>query len=84
MTPEQRSMAARVASYTRWAMCDDRTNATAPARRGFDDRWTKQVDPDGTLPHEERVKRAEALRKAHFVRMALLSSQARARKRRTS
>lgn len=77
-------MAARVASYTRWAYCDDRTAATAPARRGFDDRWTRQVDPGGVLPHDERMKRAEALRKAHFVRMALLSSQARARKRGTS
>jgi hypothetical protein len=74
-------MAARIASYTRWANCDDRTTALAPARRAFEDRWMKQVDPDGVLPHDERVKRADALRKAHFLRMALLSSKARARKR---
>lgn len=51
-------MAARVTSHTRWAYCDDRTAATAPVRRGFDDRWTRQVDPGGVLPHDERMKRA--------------------------
>lgn len=81
MTPEQRSMSARIANYTRWANTDDKTAATAPARKAFEDRFLREADPDGVLPHEERLAKAALLRKAHFTRMALKSSQARARKR---
>jgi hypothetical protein len=46
-------------------------------------RFEREVDPDGTLPPAERAKRAESARKAHFARMALLSAQARAKRKKS-
>jgi hypothetical protein len=43
--------------------------------------FERQVDPNGELPEAERLKRAEAAKKAHFSRMALKSAKARRRKR---
>ena len=81
MTPEQRVMRARIAAHTRWANTDDRSAATEPARRAFADRWERLVDPDGVLDPDERARRAEHAKRAHFQRMALRSAQSRARKR---
>ncbi len=75
--PESRSLVGRIAANTRWSSCTDRTAATAPARRAFDQRFELQVDPDGTLPPAERAFRAEHARKAHFARLALKSAQSR-------
>jgi hypothetical protein len=44
------------------------------------DKFEKQVDPEGTLPPQERAKRAENARKAYFARLALKSAQARRRR----
>lgn len=76
------SLRARIASYSRWAMTSDRTAATAAARSSFESRFLKMVDPEGKLPLEERAKRAECARKAHFTRLAYLSVKARRRTRR--
>ncbi|MGF2945831.1 hypothetical protein ACQV26_11935 [Mycobacterium sp. Lab-001] len=38
------------------------------------------VDPDGELTPEERARRAEHARKAHFKRLALKSAKARRRR----
>jgi len=81
MTPEQRVMRARIAAHTRWANTGDRAAATAAARRAAADRWERQVDPDGVLDPDERARRAEHAKRAHFQRMALRSAQSRARKR---
>jgi hypothetical protein len=40
-----------------------------------------QIDPNGVLPKDERLKRAEHARHEHMVRMAFESSKARQRKR---
>ena len=80
LTPEQRSLRARLAAHTKWSACSDPVAATAPARAAFSARFERQVDPDGALPPAERARRAEHLRKAHFARLALKSAQARARK----
>lgn len=45
------------------------------------DRFVREVDPDGVLPIEERRRRAEAARKAVYVRMGLASGEARRRKK---
>src|SRR5262245_32896675 len=82
LTPELRSLRARLAAHTKWANTSDPSAATAPARAAFLDRFERQVDPDGTLPPEERARRAEHARKAHFARLALRSAQARARRSR--
>jgi len=76
------SLRARIASYSRWAMTSDRTAATAAARSSFESRWERIVDPESRLSVEERAKRAECARKAHFTRLAYLSVKARRRARR--
>lgn len=77
MTPEQRRMKARAAAYARWAREDDPSAATLAAREAFLKRFEDQVDPTGRLAPQERVKRAQAARKAYFQALALKSSLAR-------
>lgn len=79
LTAEQRSMRARAAAFARHAQTDPRPSA-ARASAAFLQRFEHQVDPAGTLPPAERTKRALAARRAHFVRLQLASSQARARR----
>jgi hypothetical protein len=69
-----------MASYTSWANTPDATARTAPARAAFDDRFVRQVDPDGVLPEAERRRRAEALKRAYFAKLALRSAQVRRRR----
>lgn len=81
MTPAQRSLRARIAAHTSWANEEDRSRRTAAARTAAADRFAREVDPDGVLPPEERARRAESARKAHFCRMAKASAAARRRQR---
>jgi hypothetical protein len=76
MTPEQRSMRARVAAHTRWSQHDP-VSGTAAARRALNDQFERMVDPDHELPTDERSRRAASARKAYFARLALASSRAR-------
>lgn len=77
--PRERSLVASIAVHESWAQTEDRTARTAPARKAFLDRFEHLVDPDGTLSPDERAKRAENAKKAHFQRLALKSAQARRR-----
>jgi hypothetical protein len=72
-----RALIARIAAHTRWAGEPDRAAATAPARKGLDAKWAREVDPDGVLPPAELARRVENLRQAHMTRMALASARAR-------
>ncbi len=72
-----RALIARIAAHTRWAGEPDRTAATAPARKGLDAKWAREVDPDGVLAPDELARRVENLRQAHMTRMALASARAR-------
>ncbi|WP_460992361.1 hypothetical protein [Sinomonas soli] len=76
-TPSERRMAARIAAHESWAMTEDRSARTAPARAALLAKFEKMADPDGTLAPTERARRAEHLRKAHFQRLALQSAKAR-------
>jgi hypothetical protein len=78
---KDRLLRARIAAAERWAHTGDRSAATAPARRGLRAKFEKEVDPEGVLPIDERAWRADALQRAHMLRLALAS--ARARRRRT-
>jgi len=71
------TLRARIAANTRWAYTADRSAATAAARSAFARRFEREVDPKGILPPEERARRAESLRRAHFSRMALASAKKR-------
>jgi len=77
LTPDQRSLRARLASHVPWANTVDRAARTAAARQAAHDRFERLVDPDGVLPPEERAQRAAHARRAHFIRMALRSAQVR-------
>lgn len=59
-----------VAALTRWATEADPVAATQKARAGFLARFERQVDPDGTMPADEREKRARRLMRAHMIQLA--------------
>ena len=50
---------------------------TSAARGAFLSSFERQADPDGILPVAERLRRAEHLKRAHFLRMALKSAATR-------
>jgi hypothetical protein len=75
----ERSLHARLAAFELHAQYDSR-ELTAPARSAFLAKFEDEVDPDRTLPEAERIRRAEAKRRAYFTRLALKSAQARRRK----
>jgi hypothetical protein len=70
LTPAQHTLRARLAAHVSWANATDRAART-----------DRQVDPHGTLPPEERARRAANARSAYFTALALRSSQARRRPR---
>jgi hypothetical protein len=77
----QRALRARMAAYAMHATHDPRVT-TRNAREAFMATFERQVDPDCRLPLPERLRRAEAAKKAYFVGLAIKSAKARgARKR---
>jgi hypothetical protein len=68
---------ARIAAEASWARTRDRTARTRPAREAFLNRFEKEVDPDGTLPAEERRQRAEHAKRAYMLQLAKRSAAAR-------
>jgi hypothetical protein len=76
-TPAERSLRARMAAHRSWANTSDRAARTAPGRRAAMDRYEREVDPDGSLDPSERTRRADHSMRAHMIRMALRSAQAR-------
>lgn len=77
MSQTERKLRAQVAAHTSWANTHDRTKRTEAGRQALNDKFAREVDPDGVLSPAERARRAESARKAHFARLALLSAQAR-------
>ncbi len=76
LSPAERSLRARLAAHTMHARHDPRETTTA-ARAAFLARFEAEADPDGVLPPEERRRRAEHLRRAHFARLSLKAVEAR-------
>ena len=76
LTPEERSLRARIAALTLHSQVDSRQH-TEPARRTFRDSFLEQVDPTGTMPEAERRRRADTAYRAHMTRLALRSAKAR-------
>lgn len=73
-TAEQRRQQARMAADYSWSRPNDRSERTAPARAAFMSRFARQVDPEGRLDPEERVRLAKHASRAYFTRLALRSS----------
>lgn len=80
LSPEQRSMHARLAAHSLHAQVEDPSAHTAPARAAFMARFERQVDPDGKLSPQERARRAEHARKAYFLALSLKAAKKRSRK----
>ena len=71
LTPAQRSLRARTASFASWANTPD---PKARGRRGYATRFRRyedQVDPERVLPEEERYRMAKAAEKAHMASISL-------------
>jgi hypothetical protein len=65
-----------MAAYCLHAQRDPK-ETTQAARASFMARFEHQVDPDNLLPPAERQRRAEAAKKAYFLKLALKSARAR-------
>lgn len=72
-----RSQIARIAANERWARTEDRSAATQAARDAMSRKFEDQVDPERRLPADERAKRADSARRAHYQRLARKSAQSR-------
>ncbi len=84
LTPEQRSLRARLAAHSSWAATPDRATRSAAGRKaspGSVEYWLDRVDPDGVMTTENRQKAAVSARNAHMARLALASSKARQAKK---
>jgi hypothetical protein len=80
LSATERTLRAQLAAHTMHAKHDAR-KTTAKARAAFLARFEAEVDPDGTLPAEERQRRAEHARSAYFTRLAFAAAKARRRNR---
>jgi len=80
--PAARTLISRIGAHRKWANTDDRNAATAPARAALKDRFIREArERYGDLPEHELAIRAEHVRKEYFTRLALLSAEARRRKK---
>jgi hypothetical protein len=73
LTDAERRLHASANAHLSWALTEDRSARTAPARAALDQRFLDAADGDPV--------RAAHLRKAHFARLALKSAQSRRRAR---
>jgi hypothetical protein len=80
LTPEEAALRGRIGALVLHSRRDPR-ETTAKARAAFLANFERQVDPEGVLAPEERRRRAEYARRAHFARLALKSARARAKGR---
>lgn len=69
----------RIAAEISWSRTHDRRARTQPARDKFLERFEREVDPEGTLSPDERLRRAEHAKRAYMLRLAKRSSRARKR-----
>lgn len=67
----------QIAAEASWAKTQDRSARTKHARDAFLARFERLVDPEGKLPADERHRRATHARRAHMLRLAKRSAQAR-------
>ncbi|MBM7787777.1 hypothetical protein [Tenggerimyces flavus] len=79
LTPEQRSLRARIGGHSVQAkygpdVIAKRARANSPSSLEWHER---QVDPDGVLTREDRRRRGEQSLKAYFTKLSLKSVRAR-------
>jgi hypothetical protein len=74
--PAEMAMRGRIGAYRLHSKYDPK-ETTAKARESFLSRFEREVDPEGVLPEAERLRRAEAARRAYFSQLAHKSAKAR-------
>jgi len=80
LTPEQRSLKARIAIESRWAHEDGKANAQR-GQRGLKARFLRGARQEHPEASEAQIQKfADHAYKAHMARLALKSSMARAKK----
>lgn len=80
MDIEQRRRCGRIGGLTRVSRYSP-AELTAAASRGFEERFRRLVDPDGTLSPDERDRPATAAKRAHMLTLAEASAAARRAKK---
>ena len=75
-TPEQRRLAARIGGLS-FHLYGDSDAIAARARRGLDDKFRREVDPDGVLTAKQLAKKLKLARSLHFAKLAKKSADAR-------
>jgi hypothetical protein len=78
LSPQEASLRGRIGAYRLHATHDPR-ETTQAARTSFLTKFEREVDPEGVLTPDERQRRAEYARKAHFTRLALASARKRSK-----
>lgn len=81
LTPAERRLRGQLGAHESWARTEDRAARTRPAREAFEERFLREVDPEGILDPAERARRAASARKAHFARMSYQAARARSARR---
>lgn len=81
LTPEERSLRARIAGNASWAKTPaaDRAARTAPARKALEERFAREAGLTGDEPEAERDRRIAKARKVYYDKLALKSAIARRR-----
>ena len=77
--PTDMARRGRIGAFVTHSRHDPR-ETTRNARAAFLAKFARKVDPEGILPEEERQRRAEMARRAHYSRIARLSALTRSRK----
>jgi hypothetical protein len=76
LTPEQRTLRARIAAHAMHAKHPIEETSSA-GREAFLARFEREVDPLGQLNPADRARRAQHALQAHMSRLALAASKAR-------
>lgn len=79
--PADRVIIARIGGLTASANCVDLSARAATGQRGLEDRFAREIDPDGTMAPAELARRVEVRRRAHMLTLARKSAETRRRRR---
>ena len=71
------SLNGRIGAEISWSRTHDRSARTRPAREKFLQRFEREVDPEGSLPTDERRVLANHALRAYMLRLAQRATAAR-------
>jgi hypothetical protein len=80
LTPEQRTLRARLAAHESWSNTENRSARTKAGHRASPasvEYWEPRVDPEGALTPEARRAAAKSKRDAYMTRLEFNASRAR-------